>query len=119
MRQTRAHLVSFAPSNWIPNLNIYWFVLNLFAPVADVFYSKLVSPYICVGHSTTKINSGKRLTLFPFQHLNLQVCSNLVYCVFKLTLRAMDVLSIRNLGEDQQGLRKGQAVKEQQQGCPQ
>jgi hypothetical protein len=29
VRQTGAHLVSFAPSNWIPNLNIYWFVLNL------------------------------------------------------------------------------------------
>jgi hypothetical protein len=22
---------------------------------------------VCVGHSTTKINTGKRLTLFPFQ----------------------------------------------------
>jgi hypothetical protein len=30
-------LVSFAPLNWIPNLNIYWFVLNLFAPVEHVF----------------------------------------------------------------------------------
>jgi hypothetical protein len=29
-------LVSFAPSKWIPNLNIYWFVLNLFAPVEHV-----------------------------------------------------------------------------------
>jgi hypothetical protein len=27
----------FAPLNWIPNLNIYWFVLNLFAPVEHVF----------------------------------------------------------------------------------
>jgi hypothetical protein len=59
-------LVSFAPLNLIPNLNIYWFVLNLFAPVEHVFYNKLISPYICVGHSTTKINCGKRLTLFPF-----------------------------------------------------
>jgi hypothetical protein len=67
VRQTRAHLVSFALSNRIPNLNIYWFVLNLFAPLEHVFYSKLASPYICVGHSTTKINCGKRLTLFPFQ----------------------------------------------------
>jgi hypothetical protein len=31
----------------------------------------------------------------------------------------MDVLMIRNLGEDQQGLGKGQGVEEQQQGRPQ
>jgi hypothetical protein len=30
-------LVSFAPLNLIPNLNIYWFVLNLYAPVEHVF----------------------------------------------------------------------------------
>jgi hypothetical protein len=29
VRQTTTHLVPFAPLNWIPNLNIYWFVLNL------------------------------------------------------------------------------------------
>jgi hypothetical protein len=29
--------VSFAPLNLIPNLNIYWFELNLFAPVEQVF----------------------------------------------------------------------------------
>jgi hypothetical protein len=29
--------VSFAPLNLIPNFNIYWFVLNLFAPVEHVF----------------------------------------------------------------------------------
>jgi hypothetical protein len=33
VRQTTAHLVPFVPLNWIPNLNIYWFVLNLYAPV--------------------------------------------------------------------------------------
>jgi hypothetical protein len=27
----------FAPLNWIPNLNIYWFVLNHFAPVEHAF----------------------------------------------------------------------------------
>jgi hypothetical protein len=31
--QTTTHLVPFAPLNWIPNLNIYWFVLNFYAPV--------------------------------------------------------------------------------------
>jgi hypothetical protein len=35
------------------------------------------------------------------RHLNLQVRPNLVNCVFELTLGAMDVLLIRNLGEDQ------------------
>jgi hypothetical protein len=30
----------------------------------------------------------------------------------------MDVLMIRNLGEDQQGLGKGLGVEEEQQGCP-
>ena len=34
-------------------------------------------------------------------------------------LGAMDVLMIRYLGEDQQGLRKGQGVEEEQQGLPQ
>jgi hypothetical protein len=37
VRQTTTHLVSFAPLNWIPNLDIYWFVLNLYAPVEHVF----------------------------------------------------------------------------------
>jgi hypothetical protein len=35
------------------------------------------------------------------RQLNLQVCSNLVNYVFELTLGTMDVLFIRNLGEDQ------------------
>jgi hypothetical protein len=35
--QTTTHMVSFAPLIWIPNLNIYWFVLNLFAPIEHVF----------------------------------------------------------------------------------
>jgi hypothetical protein len=37
VRQTTTHLVSFAASNLIPNLNIYWFELNLCAPVEYVF----------------------------------------------------------------------------------
>jgi hypothetical protein len=32
-----AHSSFFAPLNLIPNLNIYWFVLNLYAPVEHVF----------------------------------------------------------------------------------
>jgi hypothetical protein len=34
------------------------------------------------------------------RQLNLQICSTLVNCVSELTLGAMDVLIIRNLGED-------------------
>jgi hypothetical protein len=58
----------FAPLYLISNLNIYWFVLNLYAPIEHILSSKLVSPYIYVEHSTTKINCGKRLTLFPFHY---------------------------------------------------
>jgi hypothetical protein len=43
---------------------------------------------------------------------NLQVRSNLVNCVLELTFGAMDVLIIRNFGEDQQGLGKGHGVEE-------
>jgi hypothetical protein len=50
------------------------------------------------------------------RQLNLQVYSTLVNCVSELTLGAMDVLRIRNLGEDQKGLGKGQGVEEEQQG---
>jgi hypothetical protein len=53
------------------------------------------------------------------QHLNIQVHSTLTNCVSELTLGAMDVLMIRNLGEDQQGLGKGQGVEEEEQGHPQ
>jgi hypothetical protein len=53
------------------------------------------------------------------RQLNLQVRSTLVNCVSELTLGAMDVLMIRNLGEDQQGLGKGLGVEEEQQGRPQ
>jgi hypothetical protein len=51
--------------------------------------------------------------------LNLQVCSNLVNCLFELMLGTMDVLMIRNFGEDHQGLGKSKGVDEEQQGCPQ
>jgi hypothetical protein len=50
------------------------------------------------------------------RQLNLQVRSTLVNCVSELTLGAMDVLMIRNLGEDQQGHGKGLSVEEEQQG---
>jgi hypothetical protein len=50
------------------------------------------------------------------RQLNLQVCSTLVNCVSELTLGAVNVLMIRNLREDQQGLGKGLGVEEEQQG---
>jgi hypothetical protein len=50
------------------------------------------------------------------RQLNLQVRSTLVNCVSELTLGTMDVLMIRNLGGDQQGLGKGLGVQEEQQG---
>ena len=53
------------------------------------------------------------------RQLILQVRSTLVNCVSELTLGAMDVLMIRYLGEDKQGLGKGQGVEEEQQGWPQ
>jgi hypothetical protein len=53
------------------------------------------------------------------RQLILQVRSTLVNCVSELMLGAMDVLMIRNLGEDQQGLGKGLVVEEEQQGRPQ
>jgi hypothetical protein len=53
------------------------------------------------------------------RQLNLQVRSTLVNCVSELTLGAMDVLMIRYIGEDQQGLWKGQDVEEEEQGRPQ
>jgi hypothetical protein len=56
------------------------------------------------------------ITRLRARQLNLQVCSALVNCVLELTLGAMDVLMIRNLEEDQQGLGKGLGVEEEQQG---
>jgi hypothetical protein len=53
------------------------------------------------------------------RQLNLQVRSTLVNCVSELTLGAIDVLMIGYLGEDQQGLEKGQGIEEEQQGRPQ
>jgi hypothetical protein len=50
------------------------------------------------------------------RQLNLHVHSYLINCVLELTLGAMDVLMIRNLGENHQGLGKGQDVKEEKLG---
>jgi hypothetical protein len=52
------------------------------------------------------------------RQLNLLVRSTLVNCVSELTLGVMDVLMIRILGEDQQGLGKGLGVEEEEQQGP-
>jgi hypothetical protein len=51
--------------------------------------------------------------------LNLRVRSTQVNCVSELTLGAMNVLMIRYLVEDKQGLGKDQGVEEEQQERPQ
>jgi hypothetical protein len=53
------------------------------------------------------------------RQLNLELHSTRVNSVSELKLGAMDVLRIRNLGEDQQGLGTGLGVEEEQQGRPQ
>jgi hypothetical protein len=53
------------------------------------------------------------------RQLKLHVRSTLVNCVLELTLGDMDVLMIRNLGEDCQGLGKGLGIEKEQQGRPQ
>jgi hypothetical protein len=50
------------------------------------------------------------------RQLNLQVCSYPGNCILELMLCAMDVLMIRNLGEDNHGLVKCQDVKEEKLG---
>jgi hypothetical protein len=82
--------------------------------------------------SMTPIQMGeddKDITLIQTMHglttrararqLNLHVRSNLVNWVLELKLGAMDVLMIRNIGEDQQGLGKDQGANDEQQGRPQ
>jgi hypothetical protein len=59
---------------------------------------------------------NRPITRSHARQLNLQVRSTLVNCVSELTLGAMDVLMIRNFGEDPQGLGKGLGVEEEQQG---
>jgi hypothetical protein len=73
----------------------------------------------CPNEDITSIHTmNGPITRSRARQLNLQVRSTLVNCVSELTLGAMDVLMIRNLGEDQQGLGKGLGVEEEQQGCP-
>jgi hypothetical protein len=53
--------VSFAPFFLNPNLIFLLVCVEPLAPVEYIIKSNLVSPIICVGHSTTKIIYRKRL----------------------------------------------------------
>jgi hypothetical protein len=66
-----------------------------------------ITPIQTMHGSTTRAHA---------QQLNLQVRSNLVNYILELMLGAMDVFMNRNLGEDQQGLEKGQDIKEEKLG---
>jgi hypothetical protein len=58
----------------------------------------------CSDEDNTSIHTmNGPITRSCARQLNLQVRSTLVNCVSELTLGDMDVLMIRNLGEDQQG----------------
>jgi hypothetical protein len=69
-----------------------------------------ITPIETMHGSTTRARARK---------FNLQVRSNLANYVLEITHDVMDVLTIRNFGEDHQGLGKGQGVEEEQQGHPQ
>jgi hypothetical protein len=53
--------VSFCSFLLNPNLNFLLVCVEPLAPVEHIIYNKLVSPNVCVGHSTTKIIFRKRL----------------------------------------------------------
>jgi translation initiation factor IF-1 len=118
------------------NDNAYTLELPPDFGVSPIFNISDLKPYMGdedeIESSTTPIQEGEDdeditsihtmnglITRSRARQLNLQVRSTLVNCVSKLMLGAMDVLMIRNLGENQQGLGKGQGVEEEQQGRPQ
>jgi hypothetical protein len=83
-----------------------------------MFLAKMPNPsHMATDEDITSIHTmNGPITRSHARQLNLQVRSTLVNCVLKFTLGAIDVLMTRNLGEDQQGLGKGQGVEEGQQG---
>jgi hypothetical protein len=87
---------------------------------AETEISSVFGFYFGFDEDITSIHTiNGPITRSRARQLILQVRSTLVNCVSELTLGAMDVLMIRNLGEDQQGLGKGLGVEEEQQGRPQ
>jgi hypothetical protein len=118
------------------NDNAYTLELSLDFGVSPTFNISDLKPYMGdeneIESRTTPIQEGENdeditsihtmngpIKRSRARQLNLQVRSTLVNYVSELTLGAMDVLMIRNLGEDQKGLGKGQGVEEEQQGRPQ
>jgi hypothetical protein len=98
------------------NDNAYTLELPPDFGVSPTFNILDLKPYM--GDTSIHTMNGP-ITRSRARQLNLQVRSTLVNYVSELTLGAMDVLMIRNLGEDQQGLGKGQGVEEEEQGRPQ
>jgi hypothetical protein len=85
--------------------------------IANAFKVGKVDPTLltktCNDEDITSIHTmNGPITRSCARRLNLQVCSTLVNCVSELTLGAIYVLMIRNLGEDHKGLGKGQGVEE-------
>jgi hypothetical protein len=72
----------------------------------DMMFDKRYTPYLRragldVDEDITSIHTmNGPITRSRARQLNLQVCSTLVNCVLELTLGAMNVLMIRNLGEN-------------------
>jgi hypothetical protein len=97
-----------------------WLTQNLIDGVISLDHCSDLSwrdPWCFFDEDITSIHTmNGPITRSRARQLNLQVHSTLVDCVSELTLGAMDVLMIRNLGEDQRGLGKGLCVEEEQQG---
>jgi hypothetical protein len=94
--------------------------LNAFEAILHPTYLCMKIPLEQDDEDITSIHTmNGPITRSRARQLNLQVRSTLVNCVSELTFGAMDVLMIRNLGEDQKGLWKGLGVEEEQQGHPQ
>jgi hypothetical protein len=80
---------------------------------AGIFFLGILTCVVCDEDITSIHTMNGPIIRSRAGQLILQVRSTLVNCVSELTLGAMDVLMIRNLGEDQQGLGKGLRVEEE------
>jgi hypothetical protein len=86
------------------------FPLQLRDPNHSFLLDEDITPIQIIHGPTTRARA---------RQLNLQLCSYQVNCIFELMLSAMDVLMIRNLAEDHQGLETCQDVKEEELECSQ
>jgi hypothetical protein len=108
----RYHLPSYALARQATPS--YGSIVETCSPILGVLTSYMV---IWIDEDITPIQiMHGPTTRARARQINLQVCSYLVNCILEFMLCAMDVLMIRNLGEDQQGLDKGQDIKEEKLG---